>query len=70
MTLIRGHEADKRQQLLTPVDVSKKPTTRLVPKSADKGMEVNTKDYETRIMMINQPLQQKLQTMDSHRNSV
>ena len=54
---------DKRH-LLTPVDVSKRPTTKLVPKSADKispkrGGAAN----ETRII----PLQQKLHSIESAR---
>jgi hypothetical protein len=64
--MMRSIDTDKRY-LLTPVDVSKKPTTRLVPKSADKGITSvkSSKDIETRII----PLQQKLHTMDSYRYS-
>lgn len=61
---LNGPRVQDKRHLLTPVDVSKRPTTKLVPKSADKispkrGAAAN----ETRII----PLQQKLHSIESAR---
>ena len=61
---LNGLKDQERRHLLTPVDVSRRPTTKLVPKSADKvspkrGAAAN----ETRII----PLQQKLLSIESVR---